>query len=249
MSLESDALLGTTGLIPKEITHRHMAASASLPSTFARRLRSWVNASEQDAFKYRPPPKDMERLFTQLTRPLMEAEVAAWVEAVGVDNPAMVAEYFLALTRARKYISDIWPSFHIQGAAGPQLLPLSHDDAHEVASIWFVLEDPESLLDDADSWTLTPTQALAFRTCYPDLYSFALDTIQAVFTEKRAKDPDWALRHEAESVWKTLQGLPPDAMPSPPPPPPPPAESELEIDPEKEKTQADVSSQAKGGRK
>lgn len=243
MSLRSDCLLAITGLFPDGVTPREHAASVTVPDTWAKRLRKWVTA-EQGPFTYVPPKRDMEKLFSQLVAPLDTNEVGQWIEGIGIDDVELSVDYPTALMRARKYLADAWPKFSVTAADGARILPLSADEAEEMSSILQVLNDPEKVLDEMFSWTLTADQALAFRTCYPDLYAHADNAIVGRLTELRAKDPTWEMGVEKEAILNLLRGQPPEEMPPPPPEPPTPAEK-VKLDPDRDRTQAEVSSAPK----
>lgn len=246
MSLRSDCLLAVTGCFPKEITPRDHLASQAIPDAWSKRLTRWIKNGEQTPFKY-TPPKDLDKLFSQLAVPPNEIDVAGWIEGLGIEDAELQADYFMGLMRARSHVVAIWPKFSVETSAGPQILPLSYDDQHEVWAVIQVLDDPDRLLDEVEARTLTPSQALAFRTCYPDLYALADQALAAAMAEMRAKakglqwDPGW----EREAVINTLRGKPPE-VPLAPPPPPAPPKVEVDVNSEREQTQAEVSSAPKG---
>jgi hypothetical protein len=244
MSVQSDSLLVVTGLFPKAISPQEHAASEAIPTTFAKRAARWVKNEELAEFKFVEPPKDFDKLFAKVAEPLTELEVEAWAMGLDPDDLTLQLEFQSSLVGAREYLKNAWPAFNVEGAAGPKLLPLSFDDAAEVWSLFQVLNDPERVLDEMDSRTLTATQALAFRECLPDLYKLVDEAIVAELIEKRAKDDDYSLGWERESVLNTLRGEPPEE-PYVPPPPPPEPEGKLKLDPEREKTQEQVSSAPK----
>lgn len=240
MTLQSDALLATTGLFPTGISEKEHIGSQAIPATWPKRLARWVGNEEQTEFVYVPPRSDMEKTFTKLAVPPSELEVVAWFEGIGADDVELQADYFASLMRARDYVVAIWPKFSIETAAGPQILPLSHDDAAEMWSVLQVLDDPDRIIDELESRTLTATQALAFRECYPDLYALINEGIDAALIDKRAKDDAFDLGWEREAVLNILRGKPPEDMPVPPPPPPQPA-GKLKIDAGREQTQEQIS--------
>lgn len=240
MSLASDALLATTGLLPKAVTPKEISASAAVLDTWTRRMRQFVRKDEQAAFEYRPPV-DLEKLFSKLVAPLDEIDVAPWLASFG-DDLVAGAEYVESLRRARKYLVDAWPAVHYETQAGQKILPLSPDDEHEVWSLFQVLDDPDRLIAEMEQQTLTVTQAAAFRDCYPDLYQFADQALNDAMAELVAKDMDWAPSLEKEAVIRVFRGLPPEEEMVPPPPPPQP-QAELKIEVDRDKTQAEVSSE------
>lgn len=218
MSLESDNLLAMTGLFPREITPHHVAAAESVPGTFERRIRHFLGA-EQQPFEYKPGPEKIERLLDKLVAPLKAGEVDAWFAAIGTDNPELLADFTKSLTRARAYLAAVWPRVNVDLGPGPELLPLAADDAAEVASLYHVLDEPTFLLDQMDSWTLTPTQALAFRTVYPDLYDSAAKALETALRDRTARHKAWRPTWQQLAVIRTLKGMPPEDLPVPPPPP------------------------------
>ena len=251
MSLPSDCLLATTGIFPAGITPQDHERAAAIPPKWEKRLHAWVKADEQKAFVYVPPKADLEKLFVKLATPPNQLELQETIEGLGVADIEMVADYAgpaSGLTRARDYIVNAWPKFTIPGPTGPKILPLSDDDAAEMWSLIQVLDDPSRLLDEIDAFTLTASQAEAFRTCYPDLYAFADQAIRGEMITQQARHPEFAFTWERESVLNTLRGLPPEE-PLVQPPPPPKPKADFEVDPEREETQAEVSGAPKGGGK
>jgi len=243
-SIECDALLAVTGIFPRDITPRDHAASQAIVTKWEQRLRRWVSA-EAKPFKY-VPPKNLEALWLRLATPPSEPEVQAWVEGMALD-PILVADYFLGLTAARDYLVAAWPKYTYDTLAGPKILPLSPDDTEEVWSQILVLDDPERILDEMDSRTLTAAQVAAFKTAYPELYAFANQILDDEIASQLARNPDWAPGWEWEAMLRTLRGAPPEDAPPPTPPPPPPPKP-FKIDPEREETQAQVSAKPKGGK-
>lgn len=245
MSLESDALLGATGLFPKGIGDKEHLAALALPDKVAKRLRAWVLRDEPVPMAFHPPPEDMDALFDKLAASPSESEVDGWLAALGVDG-TLGTDYFVGLTRARQLVVDAWPKFYTTGPAGPRVLPLSPDDIGDVWALVQVLEDPLRLVDEMGALTLEPAQARVFREAYPDLYQAADDAIKDAEAERLAKQPGWEYGWERASVLNILRGVAPEEI-RPPPPAPAPAPAKLKLDPERDRTQAEVSSAPKGG--
>lgn len=245
MSIASDNLLAVTGIFPGEITPREHSASTAVQERWTRRLTHWVRTPEAKPFKFAEPKKNLDAVFLVLAKPISEQDVAGYLDGIGVDDSLELgAEYYAAMVRARDYVVNAWPKFSLEGPAGLRILPLSHDDKAEVWSIIQVLDDPDRVLDEMDSQTLTDTQALAFRECYPDLYALADTIITSEIIERRAKNEDWELGVAREAMLNTLRGLPPEERFTPPPPPPAPG-GKFKLDPERTKTQIDISSAPK----
>lgn len=249
MSLRSDCLLAVTGIFPDEITPKEHGAAMDVLPRWERKLRAWV-IGDQGAFEYKEPP-DLEKLFMLLAVPIPQATLDDWVHGLGAGDAELVVDYALpgkGVQRARDYVVNAWPKFSIAGPAGPEILPLSTDDAHEMWSLIQVLDDPDRVLEEMESLTLTDSQALAFLTCYPDLHGWALGILQDELSNRRAKGKGFDLGSEKEAMLETLKGLPPEP-PMPQPAPPPVPDKEFEIDAEREETQAEVSSAPKRPRK
>jgi hypothetical protein len=244
MSLPADSLLAITGIFPDAITAREHQASQALPAILGKRARAWVKNEEQADFVYIEPKKDIEKVFAQLAIEPSEPQVSAWIEGLDVEDPELQADYFMALMKAREHLVNSWPKYSLTGPAGSKVLPLSFDDAAEMWSLIHVMDDVERIFDEMDSRTLTPTQALAFRECYPDLYQICTDAIEAELVERRAKDEEFDLGWEREALLNTLRGAPPEQVTMPPPKPPAP-EPNLKLDPKRERTQEEVSSAPK----
>lgn len=235
--------MATVGILPPVITPKHLIASQAVVETFRRRLMRWVRTDKPAEFAYREPP-DLEKLFKKVVEPPSQIEVAQWIDLFGVEDIELNADFPSDINRAREHVVGVYPKLTIDTAAGPQILPLTQDDADEVCSVFTVVDDPEKLLDEMDSWTLTDSQAAAFRTCYPELYAAANDAIRDALTAERAKDDEFGLPWEQESVLNTLRGLPPEIIPVPPPAPPP-ERPKVKIDSDAEKTQGQASAAPK----
>lgn len=243
MSLNSDVLLSVTGLFPDTITPKQHVASMGIAEIWTKRLTSWVRNEDPKPFEY-VEQKDVDKLFDKLAKPPVELEVEGWFQGVGDDVPGLQGEFFAGLTNSRAYLVNAWPSFNVDSASGPKTLPLSYDDAAEMWSLIQVLDDPDRVLDEMDSRTLTPSQALAFRENFPDLYAHANEVLDTALIDKRSKNDDFDLGWERESVLNTFRGKPPEEPIKAPPPPPAP-DQKLKIDPERTETQADVSAAPK----
>lgn len=249
MSLRSDCLLAVTGIRPTTITVEDHARALEIPQRFASRLGSWVRTEEARPFEYREPYRDMEALFQSLAMPPAELEVTGWMDAAGIEDPEMVAGYVPGLLRARAHIVEAWPKIIADTGAGPEVLPLSEDDAEQMHSLYLVLDRPERVIDEMFSWTLTPSQALAFRTCYPALYDHCSKALQAELTVRRARSKEWHLGWEREAVLRTLKGLPPEPQNEPPPPPEPkPSKLEVAKVADQGRTQADLSARPRAAK-
>lgn len=242
MSLRSDCFLAVAGVIPKGIDAKDHAAADALPARWVRRLRAWLTA-DQAPFSY-VEPRDMERLFDKVAADPAEAEVRAWLAPI-VDDDDLTVNYYPALIEARHYLVQAWPRLVVTGPAGPYVLPLATDDVAEIWSLFQVVNAPDRVLEEMDARTLTPSQAAAFRACYPALAELAHQTLQDAMGERRGRDMDWMPDAEHEAVMRTLLGLPPEVPFVPPPSPAAAAPSKLKLDPAREQTQAQASAAPK----
>lgn len=230
MSLLSDCLRAVTGVfVRKGIDAKALQKAHELPEEFAKRLRKWLSAP-QEPFAYRPPPRDMEALFTALVAKPSALETSAWFEAIGTDDPGLPVEFLEGIVRSRVYLvgdlmtgeTGIWPTLSLDTAAGPQALPLSIDDAGDMAAVYGVIDDPRTLLDEIEQYTLEPAQATAFRTLFPDLYDYAGKALQDAIADRRSKHETWLPSWQQEGVMRVLKGMPPEPQFSAAPPQPKP---------------------------
>jgi hypothetical protein len=246
MSLLSDCLRAVTGMFPRGLDAADIQKAHELPALFERRLKAWLTAP-QEPFLYHPPPKDMEELFTRLTAKPTSLESEAWMQVIGTDDPDTSVGFFEGIVRSRVYLvgdlltqqPGIWPTLSISTPAGPEPLPLSADDAGDMAAVYAVLNDPRRLLDEMDQGTLEPAQATAFRELFPDLYDHVGKTLQAAIAEQRAKHPSWGVSWQKDGILRVLKGMPPEEQFTAPPPPPPP-NPKLELHAERDATQGDL---------
>ena len=244
MSLRSDALLGVTGILPKEITPKNLEDADALPERWTRHVRSWIGA-EQAPFRF-VEPRGMDSTFDKLAADPSESEVTAWLGILPDDEDIGVS-YYPALLEARHYLVNQWPRLTIDGPAGPRLLPMSPDDVAEVWSVLQILNDADRFLHEMDAGTLTTSQAEAFRACLPDLSALVENTIRSAIGERRAKDLNYDLPASKESVFRTIIGMPPEDYFAPPPKPAP-VPSKFKVDTDSERTQAEVSSAPKSAK-
>lgn len=247
MSLNGDCLLATVGLVPDDIEPRDLKAADTLPATFARRMRAFLTAEQKD-FDAREAPSDLDGWFDKVAEAPRAGQVAAWISALGAEEDSdLVAELTAGLRRARDHVVAVWPRVIETTPAGPRNYPLSEDDAADIWRVIRVLDDPESLLDELAMYTLTPEQAKAFRTCYPELYAHADAELDAGLGEQLAKsknyDPGW----ERESVIAIFRGEAPEVGMMPAPAPAPAAGPKVDFKPATALTQAEASSAPKGG--
>jgi hypothetical protein len=253
MSLVSDCLRAVAGIFPKKVDASDLQKGAKLPQTFERRLKAWIAADEIKPFVYVEPPKDMEELFTRLVGRPGQLETEAWFHGIGVDDPDLPADFLSGTVAARVYLvgdlmtgeTGIWPTLSLDTAAGPEPLPLAADDAGDMAAVYRILDDPASLLDEMEQYTLEPAQATAFRENFPDLYNFVGTTLQQAIAGKRAKDTKWLPSWQQEGVLRVLKGMPPEEQFTAPPPPAP-GNPKLDLNAEKMATQGQLAEQPVG---
>lgn len=203
--LTTDCLLAVTGLLPDKITRRERSAANTLPDTFAKRARAWWTADDPKPFK-EPTTPDMDKLFDRLATAPTQPEVQAWL--ANDDDLDIVDDLLISLKKARQYLVDKWPRIQIATFGGTRLMPLAMDDAAEVASLWAVLNDPLRVLDEMDSWTLTPSQAEAFRANHPALYEHYRTELQAAAALRVGKDQNWIPTEAQEIALAILTGQP-----------------------------------------
>lgn len=254
MSLLSESLIGVTGLFPKSVDASDVQKAHELPEKLSKRLQAWLG-KPMAPFAYREPPADMEALFVKLYAKPKAVETQAWFQGIGVEDPDLPADFLAGIVAARVYLvgdilaqppmPGIWPTLTIDTAAGPEPLPLSPDDAGDMAAVYAILNDPSVLLDELEQYTLEPLQATAFRECYPMLYDHLGKALQAAIADKRAKDKTWLPSWQQEGEMRKWKGMPPEEQFSAPPPPAPP-NPKLDLNAEKQATQGQLAEQPVG---
>jgi hypothetical protein len=242
MSLLSDCTRAVVGLFPTEITSTDHEAAAEMPRLWTARLKEWLG-QPQKPWKFREPPKDMEKIFERCAAAMDPLDNAKLLEGLGED-PDTVANFIPDLALTRKYIVDSWPAQSLMTLKGPELQPLASDEEGDMEAIYAVLRDPTVVLQELESWSLEPLQATAFRTCYPDLFEWTATTLQKLIGERAALHKSWEPAWEQEAQVGVLQGLPPEE-PFVPAPAPAPLLKPVDLT-ERAATQADLAQQPVG---
>lgn len=238
--LYAECLIATTGVLPDEVTDADKMAAETLPARFERRLRAWLGAP-QGSFVYVAPPKDLGKLFDKIAAEPMDAELAAWRAGIGQDVPELAALFEAGIRRARDVLTDAWPRVVLTGPEGVRVLELENDDAEEAHSVWLVVNDPERVVQELEGYSLTDSQARAFREAFPALATFVREALEAGIASRRARSKAWELGEDREGVLRILFGLPPEAPLIAPPTPAPPAAAKVNVDPERIRTQGQAS--------
>lgn len=246
--LATECLLAVVGLRPEAITSRQIRAATTLPETFAKRAAAWWTA-ERAPFKDVQAPKDLDKLFDDISVPPPQSQLSDWLRSAG-DDVELIEDLHLALGKARAYLVAKWPRIVIQTFAGPRLMPLGVDDAAEVASLFAVLNEPTRILDEMDFGALTDSQAQAFRQNFPALAAWHRTALQTAAAKRTAKDADWMPDETQEIMLGILVGQPPGLIGADAgPPSPAPRLDEKDLGAKAASTQADLSSKPKSAQK
>lgn len=250
MSLTAESLLAVTGIIgDPNITSATFTRAAEVPVTFARRGAAWW---ETDEPKPLAPVEvaDFDKLFESLNAPTNAGRLEA-ILRLQPEAEVFLAEYRVLLTQARQYLVERWPRVVVDTYAGPRMLPVGDDELAEIASLFAVVNRPARLLDEMDAGTLTPTQAEAFRSTYPELSRHHGESVQAAAAARTAKDITWMPTETQEIVLSILTGNPPGVVPydsesKKPEETPKAEESTKDLGASRAETQADRTSAPKG---
>lgn len=210
--LFADCLLAVVGLLPEKITARERQAAELLPAKFADHARAWWK-KDRKPYKEIKPPRDLDALLDAVSVKPTSAQLAAWLKRAGDDTEAIEAMH-VGLGKARAYLVQQWPRIPFQTFAGTQMLPLSIDDTAEVISLWAVMNSPERILDEMDAYTLTDTQALAFRTVFPALFAHYTAELRIGSAKMLVADPEWSPDESQDIVCGVLTGKPPGVIPA-----------------------------------
>ena len=204
--LAAEALCAVTGIWPKEPPQiTTLLAAEGLIERWRGRIRQWLK-KPQCPMKWEPPPEKPEKLEALLLAPLDEDETAGWLTALG--DMEIGLDYVAVIKSAREYLEKQWPRFEV-GNVVPESLPLSQDDYFEVWSLVRVVDQPETILDELCSYTVSPTQVAAWTACYPELSAVVLQAMNTEMAEHVVKTP---LTWQQEDLVRIMRNLPPEAQ-------------------------------------
>jgi len=208
--LATDSLLATVGLLPDAITPADVRAAERLPGVFSKRADAWWDIEDRPKWTA-PKLPDFDKLFDKLGVEPSRTEIEAWLRAVGDDDDGLAA-FVPSLMTARNYLVAQWPRIVLSTFAGPRIQALSIDAEAEVASLWLVLNDPASILDEMDAATMSPSQAEAFRNAYPALSEFHRMALAEGAAKRTTRDPEWMPTEEQTVILSILTGQPPGVL-------------------------------------
>lgn len=165
MSIMAESLAWETGAWPKGAPGSvHLRAADGMVERLTSRLARWLKSTEPKPFKFRPAP-DQKKLDDKIVSVIDHEQMTAIVEVL---DPILAAEYVAVLQAASTAAQAAWPRYDIPGLV-PESAPLSADDLAEAWSVIQVMESPDRILEEFESWTVTPSQIGAFRTVFPEI--------------------------------------------------------------------------------
>jgi hypothetical protein len=176
-----------------------------------RRWRSKVRdfvREKQQPMAWKEPPK-APTLHDRIVQQLDVDEVTAWMMAI--DEEGVGLEYADIIQRARAYLKDKWPAVATPGLATDSW-PLAPDELDEVWSICRVLDDPDVLFEELQSWTVTVAQVAAMRAIYPELSTMLDDILLDEIAEYMGDSAKLRqLPWQKEDIFRVWRGIPLDA--------------------------------------
>jgi hypothetical protein len=243
--IDHDLLLAAVGVVPKSVTDMDRARAARLPALFQERAAAWWGLEKAKPYK-NIDATDAEKVYDRIALDPDPSELRTWLTAAG-DDPGPVEALYDSVKLARDYLRINWPRrVTLDTFGGEVSLPLAVDDQAEALSLFAVVNDPTRVLDEMDSYTLSPSQGDAFRKVYPDLAKLHGAALRAGAAKQHAGDPQWMPSEAQESELAILTGVivgPVDT--SAPQPAAPPPDQQKDLGAKSARTQADASSRPK----
>jgi hypothetical protein len=93
------------------------------------------------------------------------------------EDPELFMKLSARLGKAYQYVTDNLPASVAVSMLYPRGTPPSQDSIREFAIIWNSAMQPETVLDDINNGTCTPTQVKVLRDVHPDIYAQLLDDV------------------------------------------------------------------------
>lgn len=223
MSLIAECLAWETGAWPSKGAPGsvHLRAASGVAARIGPRVARWARATEPKPFKFRAPP-EQQKLDDKIVSTIDADQMTAIVEML---DPELAAEYVAVLEAASQAAQAAWPRYDVPGLI-PEAAPLSADDYSEAWSIIQVMESPDRILEELESWTITPSQIAAFRLVFPEISAVIDDALGTALVDMVAKKH--RMVWQVEEVLRSWKQAPPETPiaaepPSPPAAPPAPA--------------------------
>lgn len=217
MSLRSDQLVATIGVLADKATPAQIVASSKMLSRWESRLKKIITG-EREKWEYREPPKDLDKIFRQCAEPYTVPPEMIHEFATDAEMTAGLA---VSMPIGRKYIVDSWPACTIITESGAKQLPMAVGEDDEISTVIYILDDTEKTLFAAmESCSLEPQQVNALSLVMPDLYQWTLATVEEIKKQQVAKDKAWEPDHEIAGTLRVLSKLPPEIPFVPPVQPP-----------------------------
>lgn len=202
IKLSAESIAAVTGLWPTSAPTRGTLKSAqSIAAGWGSRLSIFVEG-KQGKFDWELPPPS-EELHKKIVSLPTEDEATEWLTAIG-EEVDVGLEYMAVITRGRDYLLSLWPNIQIPGVVVDNY-PLSQDDLDAIWSVYRVLNDPDVLISDIESWTLTDAQAAGFRAVFPEISAIidrAIESVVVDFVSNGMEIP-WQVA-DVIRIWKAL---------------------------------------------
>lgn len=202
--IAAEALLAVTGIFPEDpLTPK----DGKLAETTEKRWRAEISAffDQMDFRKFKAAKvPDHEKTLDRLIKPLDPRERSELVSLLAI--PELGEAYLMALVNARNVARAAFSMLQMDSITGPIDLPPGVVEQGKSSAILSVVDDPDRVLDEIRSGTLTRPQAAAFKAAYPELLKM-LSFIIWDIAQKRGKAAP--VSFDKQRVLRLLVGLPP----------------------------------------
>lgn len=208
MNLAAESLVAITGLWPAAHapSERDRLAAYGLLERWKRRLARWLREPRPSSFKWIAPPveKELEKKVLAVVSADQEEQIRMFL-----GDLDLARDYLDTIRNGRGYLEKAWPRIPEPGLM-PKTFPLSSQELEELWEIVRVLDAPEILFDELDSYSITERMIEAAVVVYPELISAVRELLDEVLIEHATKGK--TLSPEKEDLIRIFKGLPRDAV-------------------------------------
>jgi len=162
--LIAELIAASTGIFPKKVpTKKDILAAQGLLKRWENRIAKLFKG-EQQAPKWREPP-DGDEFSNRLAIPMDDALAEDCIAVLGDEVGAF---YVQTIQAGREYIAKRLPQIPEPGIVAKNF-PIPRSIIAQAWEIACVLDDPEFVIDEMDSWTLTLAECDAINAIFPEL--------------------------------------------------------------------------------
>lgn len=175
--------------------------SEKLQETLEGKIYRFINREERE------PATDLPAFDFDATVELLDEPDT---DAIDKTLAAFGGQHQLALevgsqvTRIHAYVRQQIPRRVHIGLDGPEKLPPARSELFRFRRCWRIAEEPMSLFDDLQEYSLSRDQVQTFATMFPTVYETLWPTIQTCLVRKKTASKDWQLPRQKETLLRVL---------------------------------------------